>query len=469
MEYDEFLESGWPYNQMDKNIVDRWRAAGKPGTPSLRDLNHIRYRLMFESDRFPRLEDATASWFPVPSPRSMQNPLVSLHVEPGSRFFLAPDRSPVDYREITAMGIMRWAIDRKWDEIEQFFDYCQRRKITAIRPLLNLGSPYWKQKNRLNLYTEGDTFWSVLVPLAERAAKYGLYTRFCLFGGIEPFITEEVDYGRRPDAVSNRADVIARMHSFLDQAVGTLRDVPSVLFEVANEPSQIGFGYDSKIILELGDHCHDLAPDRLMNYGAPCDEDNLFYMTGKADFFDEHLRRMKGADYLMSVKRLIEHTQVDMTKMPFMSGEWMNLGEGAGTESTATAFSTAAMLRLKHCIPAFHAHCLLEPAIPDPATDACLQAWTRGLDMIPITVSGVPTNGHWQTSPFYEYRKQIFPQTEDSTPQHNGPVRIFGRTQPDGSYLGLSIREPSGYELPGSAETLHIERWGDWQSRLVQV
>ena len=87
--------------------------------------------------------------------------------------------------------------------------------------------------------------------------------------------------------------------------------------------------------------------------------------------------------------------------------------------------------------------------------------------MIPITVDGVPTNGHWQSSPFYEFRKEVFPQTEDSTPQHRGPVRIFGRRRGDGSYLGVSLREPAGYDLPGDIETLHLERWGDWQTRLV--
>ncbi len=466
MDYKDFLSDGWPYNATDKHIIQRWYEAGKTKPPTTRDLNHIRWRLMFESHRFPTVEAATQSWFGTPT-HPTPNPLAPLHVEPGSRFFLDPDQTPVDYREITAMGIMRWAIDRKWDEIEEFFDYCRQRKLTAIRPLLNLGSKYWAKKQRSNWYTEGDAFWSALVPLAERAAQYGLYTRVCLFGGVEPFVGGELDYHRRPDVITNNPKAIEHMHTFLDQAVSTLRGVPSVLFEMANEPSQIGFGYDSKVIRELGDHCHDLAPEHLMNYGAPCDEDNLFYMSGKADFFDEHLRRVKEDDYMMSVKRLIEHTQVDMTKMPFMSGEWMNLGKGAGTESTATAFATAAMLRLKHCIPAFHAHCLLEPTIPDPATDACLQAWTQALDMIPIAVEGVPTNGHWRSSPFYEHRETLFPQTEEATPQHHGPVRIWGRRQGDGSYLGLSLREPAGYDLPGDIETLHLEQWGKWQTRLV--
>ena len=473
MEYENFLNRGWPVNDIDKQIIERWKAAGREGSPSLRTINHIRYRLMFESDRFPDVQVATQEWFPEPPPRTGLPTLGRLHTEAGSRWFHALDGVPFDYREITAMGLMRLAIDRRWDEVEEFFEYCKQRRVTAIRPLLNLGSDLWTNKQRANWFTEGDTFWRALVPLAEKAAHYGLYTRYCLFGGVEPFVGHQLDWHRRPDVITKNTTAITLMHTYLEQAVGTLRDVPSVLFEIANEPKEIGFGRESNVILELGEHCADLAPDSMMNFGCANDEDSLWYLRSPATFLDEHLRRMPADDFHLSVKRIIESPQVDQNVMPFMSGEWMNLGKGGGTESTATAFATAAMLRLKHCIPSFHANCLLEPTIPDPATDACLQAWTQALDMIPITVDGAPTNGHWKDSPFHERRDEVFPQSDAAMPNHQGPLRIWGRVRRDGSYIGLSIREPAGYDLipddGRTIETLHLERWGDWQSRLLMA
>ena len=95
MDYKEFLSDGWPYNATDKHIIQRWYESGKTKPPTPRDLNHIRWRLMFESNRFATVEAATQSWFPTPPP-APPNPLALLHVEPGSRFFLDPDRKPVD-------------------------------------------------------------------------------------------------------------------------------------------------------------------------------------------------------------------------------------------------------------------------------------------------------------------------------------------------------------------------------------
>ena len=101
------------------------------------------------------------------------------------------------------------------------------------------------------------------------------------------------------------------------------------------------------------------------------------------------------------------------------------------------------------------------------------EAWQRGLDLLPGDVysSGSRCNGHWPQSPFHNQKETIFPQTEESTPSHQGPVRIYGIVQDGGHFVGLSLREPAGYHLEGDRpiETLHLERWGDWQCRLVRT
>ena len=408
----------------------------------------------------------------APPPRAAALPVLT--TRPGSRYFHAADTGAiVDYREATAMGIFRIWLDSP-GALDPLMDWYVDHGVTAIRVLCNLDSEYWRSRHRPNSYREGDRYFGQLVPFSEYAAAHGLYVRWCLFGGVEPFGAVP-RWDTRPDVVSDHPEVVSAMHGFTTQAVETLRACPNVLFEVANEPSQIGFGYDSRVIVELGDHVHELAPDRLMNYGAPCDEDNIFYMGGKAQFFDEHLRRMREADYLMSVKRLIEHTQVDRDDMPIVSGEWMNLGHQSardsraldGTASTATAMATGAMCRLKKVIPSFHAAPLLFGDMSDPATSACASAWGRALDLIRIDIGGRGCNGHWDCSPV---ARECFPDSEDVA-DHPGPVRVFGRTGGREGYIGVSIREPSGYDLPVKRpiQTLALERWGRWQTRIFKA
>lgn len=470
MDYAWFLDNGWSFNDKDKRIIERWKESGRSGVPTVRTLNHIRWRLMCESNRFTSVESATADWFPEdpdpPDPVDSVS-LSPLSIQPHSRFLYTSDNKIFDYRESTAMGIYRLWLDGEIDKIDGLFSYFKSRKINAIRPLFNLNSDYWRDMGRSNSHLEGDVFWGQLVPFIKYAESYGLYTRLCLFGGVEAFVGHELDWRRRPDVVSGNRSVIDKMHVYLDQFVGTTRDLP-VLYEIANEPSHIGFGTDSEVILDLGQHCKSLAPDRLMNFGAATNEDSLFYCKNPADFFDEHLPRKGEYDYQISIKRLIEQPCTDQKQMPFISGEWMNLGSNGQTDSTATAFASTAMLRVKRAIPSFHAHCLLKCDVPDLTTDACLMAWNLGLDLIPIDFPGQGINGHWSVSPF---DKSIFPPSEEETDSHQGPMRIYGLDGPAG-YIGISIREPAGYDLRGDErpiETIHLERWGDWQTRIVKA
>jgi hypothetical protein len=407
---------------------------------------------------------------------AVRHDLPVLGVPHGSRFFHAPDGAVVDYREATAMGLYRLWLDDDREKVDALLSYFRSRKINAIRPLFNLTSDYWINQHRHNSHVDdGDHFWGQLVPFINHVASFGIYTRCCLFGGVERFVGHQLDWSTRPDVVSGHTDVIAAMHVYVDQFIETTRDVSSVLYEIANEPAQIGFGDNSQVVIELGAHVKDLAPNRLMNLGASTDEDSLHYCTAPADFLDEHLRRVESWDYMASCKRLIEQHGIDQQTMPFLSGEFMNLGSivkpggdlADGTPSTATAFCSAAMLRLKRCIPSFHAHGLLACDVPNTITDTSLIAWSKALDLIPIEFPGNGCNGHWDCSPFSD---DIFPPTEEATDEWDGPVRIFGLAGGDG-YLGVSIREPAGFDLQGErpVQTLHLERWGEWQSRIIRA
>lgn len=398
-----------------------------------------------------------------PPPPPVTLPLLS--TQPTSRWFHTPDGHPLDYREATAMGIYRLWLDGEHERIDYLFYYFRSRGINAIRVVLSLDSEWWHTQGCQNSHLEGDKFWSGLVPFLQCAEGHGLYVRLCLFGGVEPF-GGEPDWNARPDVVSEHSFIIDAMHNFTDQVVETTCGQTNVLYEVANEPAQIGFGDDSSVILLLGQHIKDLAPLHLMNFGAATDEESIFYANFPSDFLDEHFARHDEWDMHASIKRLISHPATDQQVMPVISGEWMNLGLH-GTESTATALATTAMLRLKKVIPAFHARCLLFGNIPGTITDDSLKAWSLGLDTIPMDFEGMECNGHWDCSPF---DPDIFPPTEEATDEWDGPVRIFGLDGPTG-YMGLSIREPHGYDLQSRSErpieTVHLERWGDWQSRII--
>jgi hypothetical protein len=470
MRYEDFLDTGWEHNTTDQKIVERWREAGRIGTPNLRDLNHIRWRLMFESDRFPTIEHATQDWFPPGSPPPVEPgpALPVLRTTTGSRFLVDVSGAEVDYREATAMGLYRLWLDGHRGKIADLLGYFRENDINAIRVLFNLDSDFWLTHGRANSHLQRG-FYDELTPFVNFVASHGIYTRLCLFGGVEPFGAIP-DWTGRSDVVSSDPAIQGSMEEYAKRFVEATRDCTSILYEVANEPAQIGFGSDSEVVRSLGMLIKELAPDRLMNFGCATDEDNLFYALHPADFLDEHLARHDDWDYQASIKRLIHHAGADQTVMPFMSGEWMNLGTH-GTESTATAFASAAMLRLKYIIPAFHARCLLWGDVPDSITSECLRAWSRGLDMIPYkSLVGAECNGHWVCSPFDSH---IFPPTEEASDEWNGPIRCFGRSSGprDSDYIGLSIREPKGYEMVTTreCETLHIEQWGSWQCRILRT
>ena len=79
--YDWFLQNGWPSAHSDEHIVRRWQSSFMPQRRPmlLSDLNHIRWRLIFESYNYTNVIEATADWY-NPSLSNPDRPKRTLHI-----------------------------------------------------------------------------------------------------------------------------------------------------------------------------------------------------------------------------------------------------------------------------------------------------------------------------------------------------------------------------------------------------
>jgi len=403
---------------------------------------------------------------PLPTPPPQQG-LPRLRVSPGHRF-LQTEAGEWDGREATLMaGFSLWLQGRQ-AEMDITIERLKRHgKINSVRPLLNLGGDYWQSKGLANSFAD-PMFYPSLVPFAEWLESHGLYWHVCLFGGVES-CGAEPDWERRGDVVTGHADVIQRMHAYLDQTVGTLRDQRNVFFQIANEPHQIGFGVNSQVVVDLGDHARELlSDDTPLDLGAQ-DEDHHAFAAPPANTFSYHLSRKKGWNHFAAVKRLIEGDADAWDNHPVYDDEPFNMGHER-ERSTATAFCLGAMNRLKHvAISTFHARELLWCKLDHPDTVACLKAWSRGLDAIPLGVPGMGCNGHWECSPVAD---GSFPPTEDASDDWDGPVRVYGRRDGD-QWIGVSLREPREYTMRWkdnqTPRVIDSEAFGEWKAAVYEL
>ena len=418
------------------------------------------------------LHDGTPVWAsgnilplapPTPTP---ENGLPRLRAIPGERF-LRTDDGVWDGREATFMsGFSLWLQGRQVEMDVAIERLKEHGEINSVRCLLNLGGDYWENRGQANAFTD-PAFYPSLVPFAEWLESHSLYLHVSLFGGVEAFGAEP-DWERRGDVVTGDADVIPRMHAYLDQAVGTLRKQPNVFFQVANEPHQIGFGRNSQVVIELGEHARELLDDDTpLDLGAQ-DEDYWDFAAAPANSFSYHLRRKEDWDHFASVKRLIEG-DADAWTGPVYDDEPFNMGDKK-ERSTATAFCLGAMNRLKRVsISTFHANELLGCKLDHPDTIACLKAWSRGLDAIPIEVPGQGCNGHWSCSPVAE---GSFPPSEDASDDWDGPIRVYGRRDGD-KWIGVSLREPKDYTMRWKGNktprVVDSETWGEWKAAVYET
>jgi hypothetical protein len=408
-----------------------------------------------------------------PAVESGQHPtpignLTPLAVE--GRYF-KNDAGLFDYREVSAFGLYERFRDSQHDHCRNFFRTVRSYGANSVRIILTLGGDYWQHVIGLTSGPDKPNFYDSLVPFVRFAASEGFYVRVCLIGGLESF----GGFSREREDVYS-SDVHNRVVTYVQAVISRLRDEPNVLYEVANEWNQIGMRDSDHRIVELGRLVKSLAPNRLMNLtntNGPIADDSM-WAREPADFVDAHLERWIGVGGFSWVKRSSESPVVDQSRMPFISGEAVNLGTPQpgrpddAVVSPAVAFAYGATSRVKRYLTNFHFHDGLAANIPDDVTQACMQGWQRGLDAIPFAFPGSWCNGHHSCAP---WDINIFPREGEDEDRHTrGPIRIFGLSGSQG-YIGVSIAERAGAVPAHRRAVQEVDRitYGEYSSAVYRA
>jgi hypothetical protein len=389
--------------------------------------------------------------------------LSPLRVESNQRWF-RNDEGRFDWREFSAFALYgRW-LQGQHSYCEEYARHMWEYGFTVARVLFTLDGDYWK---RYRTAPDMPGFWDQLVPFIEMLGSNGLYTRACLLGALEPFGVRNYDWGSRPDVFRN--EVRVRAGEFCVRFVSQVRDCPSVVLELANEPIQIGMRDSFSELVTIGRRVKETAPNLLLCGGSPdgANDQDVTFLREPFDFCDAHIHRLDGVGGFEWVKRTGEYMPIDQPAehwpagqprklMPFVSGEPINFGEaradGRGynevTRSTAVAFAYGAMSRARHYNTCFHYDGGLWATYPKPETDACIRAYMQGLDAFPMTTDKM-WRGHWGESFF---RKDIYPPSddprvvEDFVRSGRGPWRVNG----SGLYA-VTLAEPANWNYAANA------------------
>jgi hypothetical protein len=389
------------------------------------------------------------------------------------RWFASP-AGLFDYREVSAFALYSLWLQKRFGEVDAFLS-AMAPYATAARVVLTLDGDFWAGRG-YRCAPDMAGFYEELRPFAAHCESRGFYVRFCLVGAIEPF--GGVWFPDRRDIWT--PDLDARVRAYIEQVMPRISDAPNALTEGANEPGQIGLRSSFDKVKGWGRLVKRLAPHLLHNFAAvdgPNDGDTSF-IEAPADFVDAHIHRMKeyrsgdGWNGWLWVKRSSEHAIFDNEEMPAISGETINFGSvGTGGHgdveaSPAIAFAYGATSRLRRYLTNFHFDDGLWCRPPNAETVACLDGWKRGLDAIPVDFGGGWCNGHHGCSP---WETSNFP-TSDEVRDHNGPVRIFGRSGGAG-YIGASIREVVGHRPRSRRPVEEIARveWGGYASAIYRA
>ncbi len=447
-----------------------------------RDLQIVHYRLTYEQLNQGRSVEWAVGLFgcddpisPPDPPDPPSPPLSRLTVPNGSRFLVDEAGQRVDLRDATLFSAYAlWLDASRRPALQDAIDTLKREgKVNSVRVLLNLAGPFWEGFG--TDYRTPD-FYGNLVPFARWLAGNEMYLNLGLIGSVENFGAVP-NWSTREDVVSGHSTVIQEMRTYAARVVVRLAGETNLIWSGSNEPNQIGFGQDSAALIGIGGVMRrelDRAgwANAPMSIGAQ-GESEWFYARGPpANMFAYHLLRDPVDDYFFSLKREIGGDADAWPGHPVQSEEPANKGDlrrldgrtdlADGTESTAFAYALAVSSRLKRTIPTFHCHECLWSRMDRPKTIASLRAWTAGLDAVPLNPRGNQWNGG-HVGTMLSHPDETFPPGQ-TDPELQGPLRVWGR-----DHWAISLREPVGYDLPvqPGVETVHIERWGPWQARLL--
>lgn len=361
-----------------------------------------------------------------------------LRVDRTKRWF-DTDLGLFDWREISAFSLLAHYIAGDNVAVSNWMARASAAGCTVIRVLATLGGDYWE--GRAQRYTGrslrcGDQpgFFGALVPFTRLAASHGLKVRWVIFGDLGPVIGEELrgELDARRDVARGNQRVQDRCRAFVDRFVRELAGEPSVVYEIANEYRNIGFGVDSEALLfRLAALVRELHPGAMVNVSAidGVEWHLPTFTQAPATYASAHISRDFGVFGFEWLKRSGEAAVIDaswyqrethkaqLQDMPFDSGEPYNAGDARKdgrnndvSPSTALAFAAGAHSRARLHMACFHHDDGLWCTGWGSATQACLEAWHAGLSAIPQYQGQGPWRGHWAEAPFEHSR---FPDTDD--------------------------------------------------------
>lgn len=324
-----------------------------------------------------------------------------LRIEGNQRWF-ANDQGRFDYRETSlfALGdvVLREGLDAAIQQIEiwQGLGFNVGRVAASYT--------HYGGLNRGMFGPETPGYWDAVHRLTQEAGARGFYIRWTLWMAVEPF--GGVWHPDRRDVWSG--EVRRRGEEFGRRFVSELRQYPNVVFELANEPSEIGMRDSFDELVAFGREVKQLAPDRILNAGSPRNEGDQSFTREPFDFSDAHLPRHYVAHEEWGTwKRATDHPLIDpahqRTRMPFTQGEPGNRGPAPGRGdydlSSASSFCGAAISRVTASYATFHWDGGVFGRTPDALVERLARAWVRGLDAFPMPGSYSLWRGHHAESP----------------------------------------------------------------------
>jgi hypothetical protein len=283
-------------------------------------------------------------------------------------------------------------------------------------------------------------YWQRLDQLVQMCAEEGLYIRTVFIGAVEPF--GGVWHHDRRDVWNG--DVRRRGEAFMVEVAQRLANRVNVVYELCNEPGQIGMRDSFDELVSVGRQVKAVAPNTLLGGGSPDgpnDQDTRLAVE-PFDYCDAHIERRMGVEGFEWVKRSGEYALIDQEhvtkKMPFISGEPVNFGElrvdgrnGDVERSPSVAFAYGGVSRSRQYNTNFHYDGGLWSTLPKEDTLNSIRAYMDALNAFPMLTDG-KWRGHWSVDQGNYWSKDAWPDhdDEDIILRHlrdgRGPWRVFG-------------------------------------------
>lgn len=365
--------------------------------------------------------------------------LAPLSVEGNARWFKT-DAGRFDYRELSAFSLLSRMLVGESDYVRAYLREQRARGFTVARVILTLDGDYWNRSplggRSFRSAPDMPGYWARLDELLTIAGEERIYIRGVFIGAVEPF--GGTWHSDRRDVWSG--DVRARGEAFILQVAERYKDAPQFIGELANEPTQIGLRDSYDDLISIGRRVKQIAPRMLLGGGAADGEGDtdVTMAVEPFDYVDAHIERRMAVRGFEWVKRSGEYPPIDQDdvekRMPFISGEPVNFGEGRADGRTgdvepspSVAFAYAAVSRARQFNTNFHYDGGLWTTSPKPETVAAIGCYMAALNAYPMSTAS-KWRGHWAQS----YWRQVWPNSddtravEDHVASGRGPWRVFG-------------------------------------------